>query len=60
MFTRRHFIAVADVIHEQYVRPPEYQDLNELIEAMAHLFRESNPRFDRDKFIHRCLHGSAK
>lgn len=60
MFTRKHYKAIAKITDSKTCvqilsdNPFDYLLKNQVIDALADMFEEDNPRFDRDKFIKAC------
>lgn len=69
MFTRQHFIAVADVLRDTKPNPEDFSNLDDYAErdiqwdttlvGLVSLFEEDNPRFNRAHFI-KYINGEAK
>jgi hypothetical protein len=63
MFTRRHYTAVADAINGTptggYIAERE-ADRQLVTDALAAMFTEDNPRFDRGRFVRACGIGSGR
>lgn len=53
MMTKRHFEAIAEVIQNEPDCGDEYT-ARHIAEALATLFAEMNPRFDRARFLRAC------
>jgi hypothetical protein len=49
MLTRKHFEAVASILNDNQ---DEVSDV--LVDQFANYFAESNPNFDRSRFLLRC------
>ena len=52
MLTKTHFVATADLLARKYPSTPAAQAAwLDVVHGLADLFQESNPRFDRDRFL---------
>ena len=68
MFTAKHFVCLADVIHQARVKAQDFnpaqgelfdkntalQTLADLTVDLINLFKQDNPKFDQFKFIEAC------
>lgn len=55
MLTKKHFIAIAEII-KSWTIEEVYVCKDILVESLAMLFAQENPRFDIDKFYKACEH----
>jgi len=49
--TRKHYIAAAKMIRSQKL---EKETAENIVEFLATMFAEDNPRFNKEKFIEAC------
>jgi len=52
-FSRRHYQAIADAIEGVPTRG-DIRDRELVVDHLAALFQEDNPRFDRERFVSAC------
>lgn len=55
--SKKHFQAFAEAIYRAHLDKPQR---DELIAFLVPVFRECNPRFERDRFIEACETGKTK
>ena len=59
MFTRKHYIAIAEILHQHTVparyamaeENPMNSTLGHITDSFAGAFEKNNPRFDRERFM---------
>lgn len=56
MFQRRHYEAVADLLH-RFLGPGRTTIVMEISDAFADLFDKDSDRFDRGMYIRRVING---
>lgn len=60
MFTRQHYKAIAKIVDGktcvQFLsnNPFDYLSKNQLVDALADMFQDDNPNFNREKFTKAC------
>lgn len=59
MITRKHFKAIAAIL-ATYTRATTPLDINEVIFDFANLLADTNPRFDRQRFLEACWEESRR
>lgn len=51
MFTRRHFIAIAEVLYQERIHGVGGSAVEAIAESLADMFETDNRAFDRQKFM---------
>jgi hypothetical protein len=57
MLSRKHYVAIAAVLHEVSEREEfthTETTINEVAERLAVIFKDDNPNFDRNRFLEAC------